>query len=86
MLHGRYLDILVTHSPAYEVGDSSDHAHVGFRAYQWLIRKFQPKYHFHGHVHIYEHQSFSPEEYYATTVVNACPYRLVEVERGDKDG
>lgn len=84
--YGRALDILVTHSPAYDVTDEDDHAHIGFQAYRWLLNTFKPKYHFHGHVHIYEHQAFSPEQYLDTTVVNACPYRVVEIDGGVLDG
>ena len=78
--YGRFLDILVTHSPAYDVSDKDDHAHTGFQAYRWLIKTFKPRYHFHGHVHIYENQGFSPEHFMETTIVNACPYRIVEVD------
>ena len=80
LVHGRYLDILVTHSPAFEIGDETDKAHVGFRAYRWFIKTFKPRYHFHGHVHIYDVQSFSPESFQDTMVVNACPFRVVEVK------
>lgn len=84
LLYGRYLDVLVTHSPAYQVGDETDRAHVGFKAYRWLIKTFKPRYHFHGHIHIYDHMSFSPTRYESTEVINVCPYRVVEISGGSR--
>ena len=82
LLYGRYLDVLVTHSPAYQVGDESDRAHVGFKAYRWLIKTFKPRYHFHGHIHIYDHVAFKPIDFEETQVINACPYKVVEISGG----
>ncbi|MBN2046051.1 MAG: metallophosphoesterase [Anaerolineales bacterium] len=86
LVHGRYLDVLITHSPAFQVGDNSDPAHVGFKAYRWLIQTFKPRYHFHGHIHIYDHINFSPIQFKETIVVNACPYRVLDITQGDPQG
>ena len=84
LIHGRALDVLVTHSPAYQIGDQSDPAHIGFKAYRWLIKTFRPAYHLHGHIHIYDNQGCAPIKFGDTTVINACPYRLVEISGGKK--
>lgn len=78
--YGRYLDILVTHSPAYQVGDAEDRAHTGFKAYRWFLTVFRPRYHFHGHIHHYDHRELVPQQFEKTTVINACPYRVVDYE------
>jgi Icc-related predicted phosphoesterase len=86
LIHGRYLDVLMTHSPAYQIGDSTDPAHVGFKAYRWLIQTFKPRYHFHGHIHIYDHTAYAPIEFEETIVINACPYRVVGISGGKRHG
>ncbi len=51
--YGRALDVLVTHAPPWDVQDAMDPAHRGFKAFRWLLKVFKPRYHFHGHIHIY---------------------------------
>jgi Icc-related predicted phosphoesterase len=48
---GRYLDVLITHAPPRGIHDQSDRCHTGFEAFNWLVRRFQPRYHLHGHIH-----------------------------------
>lgn len=81
--YGRYLDILVTHSPPFGANDGPDHAHLGFRAFNMLIHRFKPKLLLHGHKHIYSGVSPSMQVG-PTRVVNVFPYQLVtwEAERG----
>lgn len=49
--HGGF-DILLTHSPAYRLGDWDSFAHRGFKAFVDLLDTYQPKYMVHGHVHL----------------------------------
>ena len=44
-------DILVTHAPAYGIGDLDDLPHQGFRCFHELINRFSPAYMLYGHVH-----------------------------------
>lgn len=85
--YGRYLDVLVTHSPARGVGDGEDVAHRGFSALRWLLKTFRPAYHFHGHVHKYDRRECEPMLFEKTLVVNTCNYQLIEisVEEVSKD-
>ena len=46
LLHGRYLDIFVTHAAPWGIHDKPDWPHQGVKAYNWLIQTFKPKYHF----------------------------------------
>jgi Icc-related predicted phosphoesterase len=78
--HGRYLDILVTHSPPQGVHDGADPAHVGFRAFHSLIARFRPRYLLHGHSHVYRRDTVTVTQVGPTTVVNVCPFRVVTLE------
>lgn len=80
---GRYLDVLVTHSPPFGVGDGPDHAHIGFKAFNTLIRRFKPKLLLHGHQHTY--LGLKPgTQVGATNVFNVFPYRVIEWAGGDE--
>lgn len=78
--HGRALDVLVSHAPAWGVGDREDVAHQGFKAFRWLLRTFKPAYHFHGHVHLYDRNEPATLQFERTRVVNAYGYQELELE------
>ena len=78
MRHGGGVNILLTHSPPRGLGDGNDPAHQGFRALNNLIGALAPKLLVHGHVHPYG-QVFHDRVVDGTTVVNAVPYRILEV-------
>jgi len=73
--YGRFLDILVTHAPPRGIHDQDDPAHAGFDAFRWLIETFQPRYHLHGHVHVYDRRKVCQTSVGRTEVVNVYPYR-----------
>ena len=77
--YGRFLDILVTHSPPFGVHDEDTQAHQGFRALAWLIRFARPRYHFHGHTHFFR-RNLAPSETTIgiTKVINVYPYKIIE--------
>ncbi len=76
--YGRYLDILVTHSPAWEINDKSDLAHQGFKSLRWLVEKFSPAVHYHGHIHIYSSSEKRESKYKSTRVINTYGFRRTE--------
>lgn len=76
--YGRYLDILVTHSPPYGIHDGRDLAHRGFRVLRSFIQRFQPRYMLHGHVHVYRPDVPRVTRFASTTVINVYPYRVIE--------
>lgn len=80
LLFRRGFDILVTHAPAYGVNDGNDRSHRGFLAFLDLIRKYEPKYFVHGHVHMNYGREF-PREYQIdnTKVVNAYNHYVIEI-------
>jgi Icc-related predicted phosphoesterase len=73
--YGRFLDILVTHAPPRGIHDQTDPAHAGFEAFRWLIERFQPRYHLHGHVHVYDRRKTCVTRVGKTEVINVYPYR-----------
>jgi Icc-related predicted phosphoesterase len=76
--HGRYLDILVTHSPPLHLHDRRDQAHTGFRIFLNLMRWFKPRYLLHGHVHIYRQDAIRETDFEQTRVINVYPMHILE--------
>jgi Icc-related predicted phosphoesterase len=79
LVFGRYLDILVTHAPAWDVSDQSDPVHRGFKAFRWLLEKFKPRYHLHGHIHIHDRNQSTDTQFENTLVINAHSYKKLEL-------
>ncbi|MDP8924902.1 MAG: metallophosphoesterase, partial [Chloroflexota bacterium] len=77
--HGRFLDILVTHAPPRHIHDQPDRAHQGFRVFRWFLRTFRPRYHLHGHIHVYDKRTTTRTQFHDTLVLNAYPYRELSV-------
>lgn len=69
--HGGF-DILVTHSPAYQLNDGMDLPHQGFKTFIALIEKYRPRFFLHGHVHMaYGRKHKRYDKYQDTHVINA---------------
>ncbi len=77
--YGRYLDILVTHAPPRGVHEGRDLPHRGFMTFTTLIRKYHPKYHLHGHVHLYNVNENPIEKLFDTLVINCYGYQVIEI-------
>lgn len=77
--HGRFLDVLVTHAPPRGIHDLPDRAHRGFVAFRTFLRLFQPRYHLHGHSHVYDARTVITTQFGGTTVMNAFGARTIEV-------
>ena len=77
--YGRYLDILVTHAPPRHIHDQEDRPHWGFESFRWFLRTFRPRYHLHGHIHIYDKRTVTRTRFHETEVLNAYPYRELHV-------
>ena len=80
ILHGRFLDILIAHSPPYSIHDATDPTHIGFRAFLPLMRWFKPRYLLHGHIHLYNTSTVTRTQYAETEVINVYPYRILDLE------
>jgi len=78
--YGRFLDIFVTHAPPWRIHDMADLPHHGIKAFRWLIRTFKPKYHLHGHIHVYHNKMVTQTQIGSTSVMNCYGYREFEAE------
>lgn len=79
--YGRYIDILVTHSPPHGIHDGDDLAHRGFETFLDLMDWFKPRYLLHGHKHVYGPEP-TRTHYAETEVINVYPYRLNSCSAG----
>lgn len=73
-------DILLTHSPAWQLNDGEDLPHTGFKGFRYLLDRYAPRYFIHGHIHM----SYGPRirrtcSYGETTVVNAYERYIIEL-------
>lgn len=77
--YGRFLDVLVTHSPPFGIHDKSDLPHTGFRIFRTFMRAFKPNYLLHGHIHLYNHNAQRITQFEETTVINVYPYMVIKL-------
>ena len=76
----KVFDILLTHAPAYGIGDADDLPHVGFKAFNNLIHRYHPKLMAHGHVHLnYGFKIPREQELEGTRIVNGFERYIVEI-------
>lgn len=74
------VDILLTHAPAYQLGDDKDRAHRGFETFVQILDKYQPRLFAHGHVHqSYRYDFKRVRQRGNTQVVNACGYYIIDI-------
>ena len=74
------VDILVTHAPAYQLGDDQDLCHRGFVCFRRFMEKYRPKLMAHGHVHQSYRFDFQAERAYMDTrIINACGHYYVDI-------
>ncbi len=74
------VDIVVTHSPAKDLGDAQDPAHRGFESLRDLLDRYRPAYMLHGHVHLnYGREYVRSLTYGDTTVINASERFVLEI-------
>jgi len=74
LAYGRFLDIFVTHAPPWKIHDKTDLPHHGVKAFRWFIQVFKPKYHFHGHIHVYRPDTITKTKFEETQVINTYGY------------
>lgn len=80
----RGFDILLTHSPAYQLNDGRDLPHQGFQVFNTLIAKYKPKFFIHGHVHMcYGRQYKRYDKYENTHIINAYERVIFDFESED---
>lgn len=80
IVHGRYLDILLTHAAPLGIHDMPDLPHRGFKVFLWFMKIFKPHYLVHGHVHLYDINANRVSHYGKTTVINAYEHFVFDTE------
>ena len=77
----RGFDILLTHSPAYQLNDDNDLPHRGFEVFRNLMDKYKPAYFVHGHVHLNYGRKFPRLSVYnETQVINAYEKYIFDID------
>ncbi|MBH5317657.1 metallophosphoesterase [Paenibacillus sp. GSMTC-2017] len=71
------VDILVTHAPAYKIGDGEDLCHKGFQCFISFMDQYNPRFLLHGHLNYGRNQRF--HQYKNTKIINAFGYQIIEV-------
>ncbi len=74
---GRFVDIFVTHTPPYSIHDEIDLPHQGIKAFLWFDRVFSPRYHLHGHIHLYNHNSQRETMLFNTRIINCYGFQEI---------
>lgn len=83
LIYGKSLDIFLTHASPRHIHDKEDPCHIGFDCFNWFIKKFQPTYLVHGHIHLYDMNEERVTKVLNTSVVNAYSYHIIELN-GDE--
>ncbi|MEM6429886.1 MAG: metallophosphoesterase [Deinococcota bacterium] len=79
--HGRAVDILLTHAPPKGPHEGSDFPHRGVPAFNRFAKRWKPKLHVHGHVHL--NGVNAPRSYVTDIgmqVVNAFRFTLIDLD------
>ena len=79
LLYGRYLDIFMTHASPRHIHDHEDPCHKGFECFNWFLKKFNPPYMIHGHIHLYDMREERVGKYFNSTVVNAYAHFVLDL-------
>jgi len=80
LVHGRFVDILLTHAPPRGIHDRDDKCHWGFKAFLTFMKWFEPRYLVHGHIHLYELNETRRTRYLKTEVVNCYDHLVLEID------
>ena len=76
---GRLLNVFISHAPPWGIQDQSDLAHQGIKAFRWLLDRFHPDYHLHGHIHVYRPDMITDTIFGNTKEVNVYGYRKIDI-------
>jgi Icc-related predicted phosphoesterase len=78
--YGRFIDIFVTHASPWGIHDQPDLAHQGIKAFRWFLHVFKPRYHLHGHVHVYHPNIVNETLFKNTHVINTYGYTIIKID------
>lgn len=81
--HGRFVDVVVAHSPPYGIGGTRDPAHTGFKAFLTLMTWLRPRYFLHGHVDSWLAGDGRETQFRETRIINVNPVFRFEITPSD---
>jgi len=84
LVYGRYIDVVITHSPPFGIHDQDNNIHGGYKAFRWLIKTFKPSYFFHGHIHVYTEDQVMESIFNQTKVINTYGHRKSLLRPGQR--
>lgn len=74
------VDLVVSHAPPRYINDEEDPCHKGFHAFRKLIKRHQPEYLIHGHIHkLFADNSERIQTLGNTRVINCYGYYTFEI-------
>jgi Icc-related predicted phosphoesterase len=74
------IHMVVTHAPPRHIHDREDMCHMGFESFITLIKKQNPDYFIHGHVHEdFKKMDDRITQFNKTKVINTCGYTIFQV-------
>jgi Icc-related predicted phosphoesterase len=77
---GRACDILLAHTPPRGINDQEDPAHRGFPCFRDFLDRYAPRVMIHGHIHLYNRNAPYQTVHGQTKVINAYPFRVLEID------
>jgi uncharacterized protein len=80
IFYKRWLDIFVTHTPPRGLGDKDDKCHQGFKIFRLFNKIFKPKFHLHGHIHLYDQNAPREMDFIATKILNIYEHQVITIE------
>jgi Icc-related predicted phosphoesterase len=78
--YGRYVDVVVAHSPPFGIHDGDDPAHIGFKTFLSFMDRFKPQLLLHGHIHEWRRDQITRSSVGGTKVIGVFPVTVVEYE------
>lgn len=74
-------DIVVAHAPPRHINDAEDPCHKGFNNFVRAIRKYNPSYFLHGHIHrLFEKDSERITGVNSTQVINCYGFFVLDIQ------
>lgn len=74
------VDIIISHYPAFGMGDGQDTVHRGYQAIRDFVEKMQPTYFVYGHNHLNYGRKLRIIESNKTKYVNAYEKAIIEIK------
>jgi len=73
-------DLVITHAPPRHINDAEDPCHRGFNGFNSFIKKYNPSYFLHGHIHTFFDKDSDRISFVNTTqVINCYGFYVLEI-------